>query len=343
MLIRSKAPLRLSFAGGGTDVRPFSDREGGFVLNATITRYAWGTLSSRDDGRIQIESADFESLVKLDTKTQLVYDGKMDLAKAAIQNLGGHESEGFDLFLHTDAPPGSGLGSSSSLMVSVVGLMKEFKGLPMTDYEAAHLAYNIEREQLGIKGGMQDQYAATFGGFNFIEFSKDHVIVNPLRIPQDVINELEHNLLLCYTGTPRFSDGIIEDQVGRYEKHEEHTVEGLRRQKELAVEMKNALLQRRLNDFGALLGSAWEYKKKISPKISSPAIDEMYCEAIKHGALGGKITGAGGGGYMLFYCRFERKHRVAEALKKMGAEPTAFAFEFHGLQTWRVNEAGSRS
>ena len=322
MLIRAKAPLRLSFAGGGTDVRPFSDREGGMVLNATITRYAWGTLSSRGDGRIQIESADFESLIKLDTKTELVYDGKMDLAKAAIQSLGGHDSQGFDLFLHTDAPPGSGLGSSSSLMVSVVGLMKEFKGLPMTDYEAAHLAYTIEREHLGIKGGMQDQYAATFGGFNFIEFSKDHVIVNPLRIRQDIINELEHNLLLCYTGTSRFSDGIIEDQVGRYEKQEEPTVGGLRRQKELAVEMKNALLQRRLNDFGTLLGSAWEYKKKISPKISSPMIDEMYGEAIKHGALGGKMTGAGGGGYMLFYCRFERKHRVAEALRKMGAEPT---------------------
>lgn len=338
MLIRSKAPLRLSFAGGGTDVRPFSDREGGFVLNATITRYAWGTLASRDDGQIRIESADFESLAQFDTKTQLSYDGRMDLAKAAIHNLGGQDSAGFNLFLQTDAPPGSGLGSSSSLMVSLVGLMKEFKSLPLTDYEAAHLAYTIERERLGIKGGMQDQYAATFGGFNFIEFYKDRVIVNPLRIGRDTINELEHNLLLCYTGTSRFSDHIIDDQVGRYEKQEESTIEGLRRQKELAVEMKNALLQHRLDDLGSLLGSAWEYKKKISPKISNAMIDEMYETAVKNGALGGKITGAGGGGYMLFYCRFERKHRVAEALKKLGAQPAEFGFDFHGLQTWRVND-----
>ncbi len=343
MLIRSKAPLRLSFAGGGTDVRPFMDREGGCVLNATITRYAWGTLASRDDGQIRIESADFESLVAFDTKSQPNYDGRMDLAKAAIHNLGGRDSTGFDLFLQTDAPPGSGLGSSSSLMVGLVGLMKDFKRLPLTDYEAAHLAYTIEREQLGIKGGMQDQYAATFGGFNFMEFYKDRVIVNPLRISRDTINELEHNLLLCYTGKSRFSDHIIEDQVDRYEKQEQATLEGLYRQKELAVEMKNALLQRRLNDFGAMLGSAWEYKKKMSPKISNAMIDEMYEEARKAGALGGKITGAGGGGYMLFYCRFECKHKVAEALRRMGAQPTEFGFDSHGVQTWRVpDESGHR-
>jgi D-glycero-alpha-D-manno-heptose-7-phosphate kinase len=335
--IRAKAPLRLSFAGGGTDVSPFLEREGGCVLSATISRYSWGTLSPREDSQILIESADLGALFYFDTRSNLVYDGKMDLAKAAIRTLGGQDSRGFDLFLKTDAPPGSGLGSSSSLVVNMIGLLREFKSLPLTDYETADMAYQIERKQLGIQGGMQDQYAAVFGGFNFIEFHADHVIVNPLRINRDAANELEHNLLLCFTGKTRTTDGIITDQVGRYENHEEATLEGLRRQKTLAVEMKNLLLQRRLDDFGAALDLAWQYKKKISPKISNPHIDEMYEEARRHGALGGKITGAGGGGYLLLYCEYEKKHKVAEALRKAGGQPAEFGFDFHGLQTWRMN------
>ena len=340
MRIRAKAPLRLSFAGGGTDVSPFMEREGGCVLSATITRYSWGTLTPREDAQIHLESADLGALFYFDTRSNLVYDGKMDLAKAAIRNLSVQDTRGFDLFLKTDAPPGSGLGSSSRLMVNMIGLLREFKSLPLTDYETADLAYQIERNQLGIHGGMQDQYAATFGGFNFIEFHGDHVIVNPLRINRDVANELEHNLLLCYTGKPRTTDGIIQDQVGRYEHHEEAAIEGLRRQKTLAVEMKNALLQRRLDDFGALLDTAWHYKKQMSPKISNPHIDQMYEEALQHGALGGKITGAGGGGYLLFYCAYEKKHKVAEALRRLGGIPTEFSFEFHGLQTWRIQQNG---
>jgi len=335
--IRAKAPLRLSFAGGGTDVSPFLEREGGCVLSATISRYSWGTLSPREDGQIHLESADLGALFYFDTRSNLVYDGKMDLAKAAIRTLSGQDSEGFDLFLQTDAPPGSGLGSSSSLVVNMIGLLREFKALPLTEYEMADLAYQIERKQLSIRGGMQDQYASVFGGFNFIEFHADHVIVNPLRINRDSANELEHNLLLCYTGKPRTTDGIIQDQVGRYEQSEDAALEGLRKQKTLAVEMKNLLLQRRLDDFGALLDTAWQYKKKMSPKISNPHIDSMYEEARRHGALGGKITGAGGGGYLLLYCEYEKKHKVAEALRKIGGQPTEFGFEFHGLQTWRMN------
>jgi D-glycero-alpha-D-manno-heptose-7-phosphate kinase len=338
MLIRSKAPLRISFAGGGTDVRPFAEQEGGCVLNATINRFAWGSLQPREDKQIQINSVDFDFSLSLDTESEIVYDGKLDLVKAAIRNLGGQNSTGFNLFLHSDAPPGSGLGSSSTLMVSLVGLLMEFKNLPLTDYEISHLAYKIEREQMGIKGGMQDQYAATFGGFNFIEFFKERVIVNPLRVSQDVINELEHNLLLCYTGTTRASDHIIDDQIQRFHQQEEDALSGLHHQKQLAVEMKNALLRRRLSEFGALLHTAWEYKKKMSPRITNPHIDEMYEAARLAGALGGKITGAGGGGYMLFYCPFDKKHKVAEGLTKMGGLPTGFAFEAHGLQTWRVNE-----
>jgi D-glycero-alpha-D-manno-heptose-7-phosphate kinase len=227
-------------------------------------------------------------------------------------------------------------------VVTLVGLLKEFKGLPLTEYEIAHLAYVIERERLAIKGGMQDQYAATFGGFNFIEFYKDRVIVNPLRISQDTVNELEHNLLLCYTGKSRVSDRIIEDQIGRYQNQNEEAITGLRQQKELAIEMKDALLERRLDDFGAFMEAAWHYKKKMSSRITTPAIDELHDEALRHGAIGGKITGAGGGGYMLFYCEYEKKLRVAEALRKMGATPTEFGFDIHGLQTWRVNERSRR-
>jgi D-glycero-alpha-D-manno-heptose-7-phosphate kinase len=339
MLIRSKAPLRVSFAGGGTDVPPFPQTEGGCVLSATINKYAFGTLCPRDNGHIRIESLDFGLTVECDLQVELAYDGKLDMAKAAIRNLGGQSSSGFDLFLHTDVPPGSGLGSSSTLMIAVVGLLKEFKGLPLTNYEIAELAYTLERRELGIKGGLQDQYAAAFGGFNFIEFFDKNVVVNPLRITQDTVNELEHNLLLCFTGTTRVSDSIINDQTERYERSEKDTLSGLRTQKQLALEMKRALLHGRLDDFGDLLNTAWEYKKKMSPKISNPAIDELYSEARKAGALGGKIMGAGGGGFMLFYCPFEGKHKIAARLKQIGASLTEFAFEDHGLQTWRVNSS----
>ena len=338
MLIRAKAPLRISFAGGGTDVPPYPEKEGGCVLNATINKYAYGTLRPREDNQIKIESLDFGISVNYDVDEELIYDGKLDLVKAAIKKLEGQGSTGFDLFLHSDAPPGTGLGSSSTVMVALVGLLKEFKNMPLTDYEIANLAYIIERKELGIKGGLQDQYAATFGGFNFIEFLKDRVIVNPLKISQDVINELEHNLLLCYTGRTRISARIIEDQVSRYERREEEILQAMRNLKGIAIEMKNALLRRRLNEFGELLHYAWENKKRMSDKISNPEIEEMYEEARKAGALGGKISGAGGGGYMLLYCQFEKKHKVAERLKKMGGTIVDFAFDPYGLQTWRVDE-----
>lgn len=340
--IRAKAPLRISFAGGGTDVPPYPERQGGCVLNATIDNYAWGSLRPLEDGRIRIESVDLGILLECPAGKGLELDGQLDLVKATIKRLQAQDSKGFEVFLHTDAPPGSGLGSSSALIVGLVGLVKEFKNLPLTEYEIAHLAYIIEREDLQIQGGHQDQYAASFGGFNFIEFYGDRVIVNPLRIHQDTINELEHNLLLCYTGTTRRSDRIIEDQTTRFEEKQAATVRALGEQKQLAMDMKNALLSRRLDDFGDLLHSAWESKKSLSPKISNDTINEMYEVARQCGALGGKITGAGGGGYMLMYCQFEKKHKVAEAMKKLGAVATEFAFESRGLQTWRAQANGAR-
>jgi D-glycero-alpha-D-manno-heptose-7-phosphate kinase len=337
-LIRARAPLRISFAGGGTDVPPFPEREGGCVLNATITRYSYGTLKPRRDHRISIESLDMGVLVKYDPKKSAAYDGNLDLVKAAVKKVKGKDSRGFDLLLHSDAPPGTGLGSSSSLMVTLVGLLKEHENLPLTDYEIASLAFEIERRELGIQGGYQDQYAATFGGFNFMEFLKDRVIVNPLKVRRDIINELEHNLLLCYTGGTRLSANIIRDQVGRYENGQADALDGLRELKRIAVEMKNALLQGRLNEFGSLMNYAWENKQKLSRKIVTPHIEEMYHSARKAGAIGGKLSGAGGGGFMMFYCPFERKHKVAAALRERSGIIHDFSFDLHGLQTWRVNE-----
>jgi D-glycero-alpha-D-manno-heptose-7-phosphate kinase len=338
MLLRAKAPLRISFAGGGTDVPPFPEQEGGCVLNATINRYAYGTLRTRTDRQICVHSLDFGLSVSYSPEEKLAYDGKLDLVKAALLKLG-CRSSGLDLYLHSDAPPGSGLGASSALMVALVGLLKEFQHQTLTDYEIADLAYVLERKELGIEGGLQDQYAATFGGFNFIDFLPDRVVVNPLKLSQDVANELQYNLLLCYTGTVRLSAKIIQDQVRRYRAIEPVTMEALRGLKALTHRMKNALLRRQLEEFGELLHHEWEHKKALSSRISNPELDRLYAVAREHGALGGKITGAGGGGYLLLYCRFDRRHQVAARMKDLGCTIADFTWEPYGLQTWRVQES----
>jgi D-glycero-alpha-D-manno-heptose-7-phosphate kinase len=335
LLYRAKAPLRISFAGGGTDVPPFPQQEGGVVLSATIGRYAYGTLQPRSDGEIHIESLDFGESVTFSRDDRLVYDGKLDLVKAAILHLGRPET-GFDLSLHSDAPPGSGLGSSSAVIVSLVGLLKEWKSLLLTDYEIAEMACRIERNELGIQGGLQDQFASAFGGFNYIEFEGDQVVVNPLRIPLDVQNELQYNLLLVFTGRIRLSGRIIEDQVARFEAGETESIEALREIKRLTREMKAHLLRNELDDFGALLHEEWRQKKRMSSRISTPELDAVYDAARTAGAIGGKITGAGGGGYMLLYCPGGTRHKVARKLADMGCTMSDFAFEPLGLQTWRV-------
>ena len=222
MLIRCKTPLRISFAGGGTDVSPYVEERGGVVLNATIDKYCYGSLRLRDDRHIAVQSLDYDIVAKYRVDEEVAYDGKLDLVKAAVKimNNGYHHrgdgvdnDEGIDLFVHSDAPPGSGLGSSSALVVALIGLLKHWRRRPMTHYEIAELAYHIEREELGIPGGMQDQYAAAFGGFNFMEFGRTGAVVNPLRIDPEIINELEYNLLLCYTGSSRLSANIITTQI----------------------------------------------------------------------------------------------------------------------------------
>ena len=336
MLIRAKAPLRISFAGGGTDVAPFPQQEGGAVLSATIDRYAWGTLRPRSDGGIIINSLHFGTSLAYSSRKDVVIDGEMDLVKAAIRKLTGVYDQGFDLFLHCDAPPGTGLGSSSAMMVVLVGLLKEWKGLSLTDYQVAELAHEVERVDLGIAGGMQDQYAAAFGGVNHIEFLRDKVVVNGLRVGPDILNELEYNLLLVDTGKVRLSSNIIADQVGRYERGEKESIKALREIKALTGEMKAALLRREWRHFGELLHEEWQHKKRMSDRISSPELDALYDLARASGAIGGKITGAGGGGYMLLFCEFDRKHQVSDAMRAKGCETREVALEPNGLQTWRV-------
>ncbi len=337
MLIRSKAPLRISFAGGGTDVSPYTEERGGLVLNATIDKYSYATLELSDAPEITVHSLDYDVIAKYDVDKPLPYDGRLDLVKAVINRLIPENStQGLNVFMHTDAPPGSGLGSSSSMVVSLIGLFQHWRHLPLTNYDIAELAYQIERVDMNIRGGRQDQYAATFGGFNFIEFTKDATIVNPLRIPDETLNELNYNLLLCYTGKTRVSAGIITSQVENYVRGKEEVVRAMEELKSIATAMKNALLQGRLNDFGALLNDAWENKQKMAAQISPPFVQELYATARQAGALGGKISGAGGGGFMMVYCPFQRRYRVAEALEKLGARVVDFHFDLKGLQTWEV-------
>jgi D-glycero-alpha-D-manno-heptose-7-phosphate kinase len=338
-LFRAKAPLRVSFAGGGTDVSPFPEREGGLVLSATINRYAHATLQPRTDGRIRVESLDLRTALEYGTDEHIEYDGNLDLVKAAIRRVAQlEEPRGIDLFLHTAAPPGSGLGASSALIVGLIGVLADYHKVSLSEYEVAHLAGEVERIDLGLRGGLQDQYAAVFGGFNFIEFNAGEVIVNPLRIKPTIVNELESNLLLVFTGATRAGDHIIDDQTKRYEASEADTLSGLRMQKELATSMKEALLRGRLTEFGELMATAWEYKKRMSPRITTPTIDEAYHEALQQGAIGGKVTGAGGGGFMLLYCRPGCHHQVADRLRHMGLEPAEFAFDQEGLRTWTYVE-----
>lgn len=333
MIVRSKAPLRISFAGGGTDVPPYPQERGGAVLSVTINKYAYASLLPTAEESITVQSLDYDVVAKYHTAEDLAYNGELDLVKATIRLLA-VEKHGLRLFLHSDAPPGSGLGSSSTLVVALVGLFRHWLRQPLTDYQIAELAYQIERVDLGIRGGMQDQYAATFGGVNFIEFYDKAVIVNPLRVSPDRLNELEYCLLLCYTGQSRLSAHIVERQTASYIQKKEEVVRALEAQKEMAIQMKNALLQGRLDDFGDLLHQAWQTKKLLDPAITTPQIDEMYAAARQAGAIGGKILGAGGGGYLLLYCPFDRKHVVAATLERLGGQVVDFGFDWRGLQTW---------
>jgi D-glycero-alpha-D-manno-heptose-7-phosphate kinase len=336
-MVRARTPLRLSFGGGGTDVSPYCDTRGGCVLNATISRYVYGTLVPKSERSIGFRSFDYGTVVYFTEEEHFQFDGQMDLVKAVLKRfeLDKFRTDGFDLFVHADAPPGSGLGSSSTFTVALIGLFRELLGLPITSDGMAKLAYDVERNDVGIKGGRQDQWAAAFGGFNFMEFNGEEVVVTPLRLSEYLINELEYNLLLCFTGS-RESQPIIESQMKSAQEEEADPIAAMDGVKAIAHQMKKALLASDLDHFGDMLHESWLHKKKMAKGISTPRIDELYEEARKAGALGGKITGAGGGGHLLLYCPFNKRHVVRERLHALGTSVTDFRFDPVGMQTWRV-------
>jgi D-glycero-alpha-D-manno-heptose-7-phosphate kinase len=336
MIFRAKAPLRISFAGGGTDIEPFASEQGGAVINTTINKYAYTTIKPRKDNIISIKSLDFNTEIEFNIDEKMVYDGNLDLLKAAIKRLGFNNLRtGYNCFVKCDAPPGSGLGSSASVVISLIGALCKMNKIDLSKNEIAMMAYDIERIDLDYPGGKQDQYASTYGGFNYIEFKKSgQTVINSLQIEENISNELNSNLLLCYLKKSRISEGIIDSQINSYQNRDVRVIDAMNKLKLIALEVKNSLLEGKLNQFGELLNVAWKYKKLTSKNITNSEINNIYDLAIKNGSLGGKISGAGGGGFMYFYCPFDKKHNVANALKNIGVKLVEFKFELNGLQTW---------
>jgi D-glycero-alpha-D-manno-heptose-7-phosphate kinase len=336
-IVRAKAPLRVSFAGGGTDLPHWYTQHAGAVFSSTIDRHAHVTLYPRDDELIRIRSIDLGLNITLDVNRPPTYDGVLDLAKAVIYRLGSRR--GMELDVRSEAPPGSGLGGSSSVTAAIIGAVAAYTGQALDCYEQAELNFEVERHDLGIEGGKQDQYATTFGGFNVIEFYPDAAIVNTLELGRDTVNDLESHLLLCYTGRVRADLGLVSKQVRLYREGHKTTHMGMVRLRELAYEMAEAVSEGRLNEFGQLLHEAYLHKKRINPEVATGTIaDELYAEARRHGAIGGKLLGAGGGGYLLIYCETGRQQDVREALEELGGTVTDFAFDTRGVQVWRSQD-----
>lgn len=340
MIYRSKAPLRIGLAGGGTDVSPYSDIYGGAILNATLSLYANATIEPIAENKIILEAIDRSQLIEFDYATQLPIDGTLDLLKGVynrIQKDYGIKEQGFRLSTYVDAPAGSGLGTSSTLVVAVIGAFTEMLRLPLGEYDMAHYAFEIERKDLNLAGGKQDQYAATFGGVNFMEFfSGDKVIVNPLRVKQQHLFELENNLLLYYTSTSRESAEIIKKQSKNVIDKKEQPIEAMHQLKQQAQMMKEALLKGRLNEIGEILDFGFQQKRKMAEGISNQLMEDIYETAKKAGATGGKISGAGGGGFMIFYCPGTTKYKVIKSLENFGGTYRNYQFVEHGLKTWTI-------
>ena len=340
MIYRSKAPLRIGLAGGGTDVSPYSDVYGGAILNATISLSANASIEPLDEPVIIIEALDRKESEQYAFAEQLPTNGNLDLLKGVynrIQKEYGLIKNGFRLSTYVDAPAGSGLGTSSTLVVAILGAFVEMLKLPLGDYDIAHLAYSIEREDLQLAGGKQDQYAATFGGVNFMEFyGDDKVIVNPLRIRPEYLHELGNNLVLFFTATSRESAAIIKEQVKNVHDKNEKSIEAMHQLKEQSKMMKEALLKGKLDEFGAILDFGFQQKRKMAHNISNSDIEAIYDAAKNAGATGGKISGAGGGGFMIFYCPGNTRYNVIETLNTFGGEIKNYSFTKYGLTTWTI-------
>lgn len=340
MIYRSKAPLRIGLAGGGTDVSPYCDQYGGVILNATISLYAHANIEPLPEKVIHLQALDRGEEQQFDLQKELPVNSTLDLLKGVYNRIARDfefPPTGFRLSTYVDAPAGSGLGTSSTLVVAIIGAFAEMLRLPLGEYDIAHLACEIERNDLQMAGGRQDQYAATFGGVNFMEFyGSDRVIVNPLRIKQQYLFELENNLVLYYTATSRESAGIIEKQSKNVLAKKEKSIEAMHQLKRQAQLMKEAVLKGRIHEIGEILDFGFQQKKLMAEGITNDLVDEIYEGAKKAGATGGKISGAGGGGFMTFYCPGNTKYKVIETLSKFGGYVKQYQFVDHGLTSWTI-------
>lgn len=335
-IFRSRAPLRISFAGGGTDVPPYPELYGGAVISTTIDRYAYVTLKKNLQKGLRVISQDYNLLEKFESISDLKIDGKMGLVKAALIQAG-LKKENLDIIIHVDSPPGSGLGSSSAVAVCLIGCIANYMNENYSTYEIAERAIKLERELVGIKGGYQDQYASAFGGFNFIEFKKT-VTVNPLRLRSEILHELLASLILLDTGKTRLSGNILGKQIQKYKDKDTSTLQHLEVIKQLVYDVKESLLKGNITEIGKMLNTYWEHKKRIEKGVSNPQIDKIYDMLKKAGVLGGKILGAGGGGHMLFLCDPDKRYEAIHAISKTSTNVVKFNFDKAGIQTWALHD-----
>ncbi len=332
IISKAKSPVRISFAGGGTDLTTYFTREDGVVLNTTINKFSHAILQKRKDKKIVIHSYDFDICLRFKNIKEIEYNGELDLIKSVIKLL--NPNFGFELVTYSDVPTGSGLGGSAVVLSAIIGTFNNFRINKLNSHDIAELAFQAERIELGLSGGWQDQYSTVFGGFNFMEFTEEENIINPLRISEDILNELEDSLVLCYSGMSHNSADIHDSQKENMKKEKEFA----EITKEIAYKMKSRLLKGRLDDFGELLHTAWTAKKHFSSKISNKYLDDIYSFALKNGALGGKLLGAGGGGYFLFYVPTFKKLKFMALLKNKGYEIDTFTFDEVGLRSWITKE-----
>jgi len=338
MIFHARAPFRLGLAGGGTDVSPYCEKFGGAVVNATINQYAHASIIPRDDGKIVFIQENNNQILVLDAKSQLDVHPDFALQIGVYNHISAHFSTqplAFELVTSMDVPSGSGLGTSSTLVVALLAAFSEWLKLPLSNFDLAQLAFQIERIDLKMNGGRQDQYAATFGGFNFIEFKKDGtVLVNPLQLDKNFMNDLSYYMVLFYTKSSRASANIIAKQQENVRKGKMEAIEATHVLKSFSQEMKSALLQSDLEKIGKMMHSSWTEKKKLTTHITNPKIDTFYQTALNAGAIGGKISGAGGGGFMMFCCPKHTRTKVIQELKKVGGKVFPYTFVNHGVERW---------
>ncbi|GAB3789164.1 dehydrogenase [Dyella agri] len=341
VLVRARAPLRLGLAGGGTDVSPYCDVYGGQVMNVTIDKYAYAVVKDGQKDQVTFQGIDVD-ISESHHCDDLKLDGGMRLAKGVyariVRDFLGGRGRPVDVKTFSHAPPGSGLGSSSTMVVALVQAFAEFFQLPLGEYEVAHLAYEIERKDLGLAGGKQDQYAAAFGGFNFMEFyAEERVIVNPLRVKDWVWAELEASLVLYFTGVSRASADIIDQQSRNIGEQKQSSIDAMHRLKTEAVQMKESVLRGDLTAFGKTLMAGWEAKKQTADCITNPLIESVEQLAYANGARAAKVSGAGGGGFIMFVCDPEHRIPLVRALTSQGGSVMDFHFTQHGATSWRIS------